>query len=162
MSSSNILRFVAHRFQLTKFVNGYFTQDHHRGECIFQFLKNQPNLKSQGLHSSEKYYSRVLPLEFFQHLKSLGCRPESLGSYSVAKLRLDLGNRTNNCEINVLGDVLSRNRTRDMKSLALFLKKRQSHRKSYALLLAAIYIFSILRSTNFSLLRYVHKYQVDK
>ena len=127
MSSSNILRLVAHRFQLTKFVNGYFTQDHHRGRSIYDFLEAQPNLDSLELHSSEKYYSGVLPLNFFQHLKSLGCRPESLRSYSLAKLRLDFGNRTNNCEINVLGDVLSRNRTRDMKSLALFLKKRQSH-----------------------------------
>ena len=131
MSSINMLWLVAHRFQLTKFVNGYFSQNFHRG-YILQFLEAQPNLESLELHSSEEYCSEVLPFHLVHRLKSLGCRPESLGhgeirSYSVARLRLDFKNETYEGEINVLGSVLSRNRTRDMKSLALFLKERQSH-----------------------------------
>ena len=62
-------------------------------------------------------------------LKTLGCPPQFLDrSYSLTRLRLNFENSTDNEEIDVvLGRVLHRNLTRNMKSLAIFLEQGQSH-----------------------------------
>ena len=115
--------FAFHPFKLTKFVNGYFSQDNME---FGTFLRFQPNLESLELHSGKmNVFKRQLPLDY---LKTLGCPPHFLDtSYSVTRLRLNFENSTDNCEIDVLGRVLKRNLTRSMKSLAIFLKQRQSH-----------------------------------
>ena len=112
------------QFKLTKFVNGYFPQDN---PTFTQFLQSQPDLESLELHSGNTtVYKSSLPLH---HLKTLGCPPQFLNQhYSVTRLRLDLENSTDDdCEIDILGRVLKRNLTRNMKSLAISLRQSQSH-----------------------------------
>jgi hypothetical protein len=159
MSPTHILSFHFYGFKLTKFVNDYFSQEDSDGSFT-EFLEYQPNLESLELHSGRtRVFKSELPLRC---LKLLGCPPQFLdASYSLTSLRLDFENSTDKSELDVLGRVLQRNLTRNMKSLAIFLKGNLTSRKSYALSLSAVYTFSILKSTNFSLLRYVHdKYQV--
>ena len=112
------------QFKLTNFVNGYFPQDN---PTFTQFLQSQPDLESLKLHSGKTtVYKSLLPL---YHLKTLGCPPQFLDQhYSVTRLRLDLENWTDDdCEIDILGRMLKRNLTRNMKSLAIFLRQSQSH-----------------------------------
>jgi hypothetical protein len=120
-----IINIPYHRFKLTKFVNGYFSQD---SLAFLVFLRSQPDLESLELHSGKmKVSESQLRLD---HLKTLGCSPHWQfldTSYSMTRLRLNFENSTDNCEIDVLGRVLKRNLTKNMKSLAIFLKQRQSH-----------------------------------
>ena len=137
-SSTHMLSSVAHRFKLTKFVNGYFAQDCF---CFTSFLNSQPNLESLELHSSSSgnLSFRVSPLHC---LKSLGCSPQFLDKrYCMTKLRLDFGSSEYECEIEVLGEVLSKKLNKNMKSLALFLKQRQSHFPEIIRVIAARNIF---------------------
>ena len=75
-SSTQILSSVAPRFKLTKFVNGYFSQD-----CYYfaEFLSSQrPNLESLELHSSSSGTPDFRVVSPLDHLKSLGCAPQFL------------------------------------------------------------------------------------
>jgi hypothetical protein len=115
--------FNEQQFKLTKFVNGYFCQDI---TTFTKFLQSQPDLESLELHSGKTVvYKSLLPLH---HLKTLGCSPQFLdANYSVTRLRLDFENSTDGREIDILGRALDRNLTRNMKSLAIFLRQNQSH-----------------------------------
>ena len=107
---------------------------------------------------------RVFGLLPVHHAKSLGWPPQFLDkSYSMTRLRLDFVNSTNKCEIDVLGDVLDRNITRNIKNLAIFLEQRQSHFPEIIRVIAVSHIYiQHLEIHQFSLLRYVHKYQTTK
>ena len=121
--STHTLLYGLH-FKLTKFVNGYFPQDN---TTFTEFLQSQLDLESLDLHSGKMDASkRSFPLH---HLKTLGCPPRFLDqSYSVTRLRLDFENSTDDdCEIDFLGHVLKKNLTRNMKSLAIFLRQSRSH-----------------------------------
>jgi hypothetical protein len=122
-STISYMLLPATRFKLTKFVNGYFCQN---SWGFTVFLSSQPHLESLELHCGEMgVFKSQLCLDY---LKSLGCPPQFLDtSYSMTRLRLNFQNSTDNCEIDVLGRVLKRNFTKNMKSLAIFLKQRQSH-----------------------------------
>jgi hypothetical protein len=122
-SSSPYNHMPPHRFKLTKFVNGYFSED---GWAFLVFLRSQPDLESLELHSGKmNIFKSQLRLD---HLKTLGCPPQFLDTiYGMTRLRLNFEYSTDNCEIDVLGRVLKRNVTKNMKSLAIFLKQRQSH-----------------------------------
>jgi hypothetical protein len=126
-------------FKLTKFVNGYFSQD--SGARTFTtFLRIQPDLESLELHSGKtEVFISQLSLD---HLKTLGCPPQFLNTdYNVTRLCLNFPNSTDDCEIDVLGRVLNRNLTRNMKSLALFLNQEQSHFPEIIRAIAVTHIF---------------------
>ena len=115
-----------HPFQLTKFVNGYFSQDANFRE----FLISQLSLKSLEIHSGKTNVSRS---ELFcRPLKSLGCPPQFLFKcYSILekRLRLDFERSTDICEIDLLRRLWNSTHRghKTMKSLAIFLKQKQSH-----------------------------------
>jgi hypothetical protein len=124
--SPYMLWYFSFQFTLTKFVNGYFSQEDNRDFAAF--LRFQPKLEILELHSGKTDISQG---QFSLHdLKTLGCPPQFLDqSYSIPRLRLDfeISKYPKDNEIDVLGHVLNRNLTRDMKSLAIFLKQKQSH-----------------------------------
>ena len=129
---------VIYRFKLTKFVNGYFSQEN--DERFTSFLRSQPNLESLELHSGRT--SICQSQISIKNLKSLGCPPQFLDtSYSMTRLRLDFENSSNSCETEVLGQVLHRNLTRNMKSLAIFLKQGQSHFPEIIRIIAVSHIY---------------------
>ena len=111
--------------QLTKLVNGYFSQE--TPEFVIA-LKTQPNLESLELHSG-KTNVFINQLSSSHHcLKTLGCPPQFLNSsYNVTRLRLDFKNSTDYCEIDELGRVLNRNLSKNMNSLVILLDQWQSH-----------------------------------
>ena len=109
------------RLELTKFANGYFSFD----ATFTAFLTSQPNLESLELHSGKTTVSKSEVTVSLNRLRTLGCPPQFLDTvYSLARLRLNFDNSTDNCEIDVLGNS---NLTKNMKSLALFLQQEQSH-----------------------------------
>ena len=113
--------------QLTKLVNGYFSQDNQGNSTFIALLRSQRNLELLELHLGEiGVFKSQLSLDC---LKTLGCPPQFLDtSYSLTRLRLNFGNSSDNCEIDILGRVLHRNLTRNMKSfkLAIFFNQEQS------------------------------------
>jgi hypothetical protein len=113
------------KFKLTKFVNGYFSQNDVR---FREFLRSQPDLESLELHSGNLDVSRG---QFsLSELKTLGCPPQFFNpgqDYSLMRLRLDFDDSTDDCELDILGRVLRRNINRSMKSLSIFLNQSQSH-----------------------------------
>ena len=127
-----------YRFKLTKFVNGYFSQNNNEG--FTAFLRSQPDLESLELHSGKTDIShRQISLK---NLKSLGCPPQFLDTrYSMTRLRLDFKSSSNNCEIDILERVLHRNITRNMKSLALFLQEGRSHFPEIIRVIAVSHIY---------------------
>ena len=142
-TQTRILLSVRHRFNLTKFVNGYFSQD---SSYFGDFLDSQPNLESLELHSGDMETYGVSPP---RHLKSLGCSPKLLEErYSMKRLRLDFGNPNRDDrfwigtynELKILGGVLSRNLDKNMKSLAIFLKHEQSNFPEIIRVIAASHI----------------------
>ena len=89
-----------HYKPLTKFVNGYFSQNGPSWHFRI-FLTHQPNLESLELHSGE---TDIYIGEFsLPSLKTLACPPRFLNtSYNVTRLRLDFKNSKEDCEIDVL------------------------------------------------------------
>ena len=124
MSTRNLLSLIfLFKFKLTKFVNGYFSQD---SSTFSRFLMFQPDLESLELHSGNLTTS--LKKTFLRHLKTLSCPPQFLDtSYSITRLRLDFEDSTYECEIDALGLVLCRNFSGNMKSLVISLNQSQSH-----------------------------------
>ena len=121
-SSTHILK--GHPFKLTKFVNGYFCQDDIE---IVEFLRSQPNLKSLELHPGK---TNVAGFEYYLgHLKSLACPPQFIYNdcHMPPRLRLDFGNSLDGCEIDQLGHVIKYQRRKKTRSLAIYLKQKQSH-----------------------------------
>jgi hypothetical protein len=126
-------------FKLTKFVNGYFSQDS-PARRFTRFLRIQPDLESLELHSGKiEVFKSQLSLD---RLKTLGCPPQFLDTgYDMTRLRLNFQNSTDDCEIDVLRRVLNRNLNRNMKSLALFLNEEQSHFPEIIRAVAVSHIF---------------------
>ena len=114
-------------FKLTKFVTGYFSQGgpYYANE-LARFLRFQPNLETLELYSGRMAFPKSQSILSLYHLKTLGCPPQFLDtSYGLTRLRLNFEKKTDasdNFEMRVLGRVLERNLTRNMKSLALFFK----------------------------------------
>ena len=114
------------RLDLTKFVNGYLSQDN---AAFIAFLACQANLESLELHSGKTtVFKSQLSQVSLNCLRTLGCPPQFLDTeYNLGRLRLNFDNSTDNRKIDVLGRVLNRNLTRNMKSLVIILKQEQSY-----------------------------------
>ena len=121
-------------FKLTKFVNGYFSQG---DPDLMAFLRNILSSQPKELHSGKMALLKSqLPLSL-DHLEALGCAPQFLNvNYSMTRLRLEFENRqqyrpwyypSNNFDIDELRCVLDSNLTRQMKSLAVISKRKESH-----------------------------------
>jgi hypothetical protein len=112
-----------HPFKLTRFVNGYFSQNDRK---FREFLRSQLYLKSLELHSGEKiFYKNTL---FLNNLQSLACPAQFLyGSWCMkwTRLRIDFEISLVGCETDVLGSLLRDNKK--ITSLAIFLKQKRSH-----------------------------------
>jgi hypothetical protein len=112
-----------HPFKLTKFVNGYFSQD----DTDFKaFLSSQTCLESLELHSGKKFfcYDRLV-----NSMESLACPSHflycCLPKPTTTRLRLDFENSLGWPEIDRLGSLVKHNR--QITSLAIFSKKKQPH-----------------------------------
>ena len=154
-SPKDLLSFTFHGFKLTKFVNHYCFQTSYDlqlgpGSRLGTFLRSQPNLELLELHSEKTsvHKSRLsLP-----YLKALGCPPQFLdASHSTTRLRLNFQKPTElplspffnlgSSEINQLKRVLDENQTRQMKSLALFLWKKESKFSEIIRVIASNHIY---------------------
>ena len=123
-SSSHML--IDHPFRLTKFVNGYFSQDDANFGVFL--ISQKPFLESLELHSGEtKVFFSPLDIP----LKSLACPTkflfESFGRRKPMRLRFDIKNSLcfGCCPINRLGSLLMYDKK--MTNLAIFSKQKQSH-----------------------------------
>ena len=132
-----------HPFKLTKFVNGYFSQDNAEFRT---FLRSQPCLESLELHSEKntpKTDEDVL-YHLTRPLKSLASPPQFLafgGAYGMSQMRLrfDFENLMHFCEIKFLESLL-RNHT-NLTSLAIFSKQEHSHFSEIMSAIARCHIF---------------------
>ena len=120
------------------------------GSRLGTFLRSQPNLELLELHSEKTsvHKSRLsLP-----YLTALGCPPQFLdASHSTTRLRLNFQKPTElplspffnlgSSEINQLKRVLDENQTRQMKSLALFLWKKESKFSEIIRVIASNHIY---------------------
>ena len=90
------------RLDLTKFMNGYFSQ---KNVVFIAFLACQVNLELLKLHSDKMtVFKSQVSLNCF---RMLGCALQFLNTeYNLGRLQLNFNNSTDNCEIDVLGHVL--------------------------------------------------------
>ena len=91
-----------YRFKLTKFVNGYFSQENSLRFALY--LRSQTNLESLELHSGRtSIFKSQISL---RKLKSLDCPPQFLDTiYRMTRLRLGFEKISNDCETDALGRV---------------------------------------------------------
>ena len=111
-------------FKLTKFVNGYLSQE---DSNFKEFLKSQTYLESLEMHSGKtNVFGHDLLL---YRLKSLVCSPKFLLECGllVKRVRLDFESSPDICEIDELRGLLNVTYNKTMTSLAIFLKQKQSH-----------------------------------